>query len=139
MTEKPPKGLYDRPVLVIDPEVHTGQLDSIDIDAAWHWAATGGSDKTVRIWDASDGRLLRTIRVPCGSGHLGEVYTVAINPDGSLIAVGGCFAENTSTDAERILLFDPITGDMIGTIEGLSKSVRSLSFSPDGLQLAATM
>lgn len=139
MTEKPPKGLYDRPVLVIDPEVHTGQLDSIDIDAAWHWAATGGSDKTVRIWDASDGRLLRTIRVPCGSGHLGEVYTVAINPDGNLIAVGGCFAENTSTDAERILLFDPITGDMIGTVEGLSKSVRSLSFSPDGLQLAATM
>lgn len=60
-----------------------------NIDAAGRFAVTGGSDHTVRVWSAADGKLLRTIWIPVGPENVGAVYAVAISPDGSTIAAGG--------------------------------------------------
>ena len=86
---EPPAGLYDRPVLVLDPGMHTARINHADVDAAGRYAVTGSDDKTVRVWSVADGRLLRTIRVPAGPDNVGKIYAVAISPDGELIAAGG--------------------------------------------------
>ena len=84
-----PPGLFDRPVLVIDPGFHTAPICSSDVDAAGRIAVTGSDDGTVRVWSLADGTLKRTIRLPRGPGHIGKVYAVAVSPDGELVAVGG--------------------------------------------------
>jgi hypothetical protein len=54
----PPAGLYEQPVLVIDPVMHAAPIWRADADAAARWAVTGSDDKTVRVWSLTDGALL---------------------------------------------------------------------------------
>lgn len=44
---------------------------------------SGGRDKTVRLWDAGTGQLLRTLE-----GHTHGVNSVAFSPDGRTLASG---------------------------------------------------
>jgi hypothetical protein len=41
--------LYDRPVLVLDPGMHTAKINAQAVDAAGRFAVTGGDDRTVKI------------------------------------------------------------------------------------------
>ena len=132
-------GLYDRPILVLDPGVHTAPIRRADVDAAGEIAVTGSHDKTVRLWSVKDGRLLRTIRLPVGPGNVGKVFTVAISPDGETVAAGGWTRWNEADRQDQIYLFDAASGAMSGRIEGLPSVVLHLAFSPDGRWLAATL
>jgi WD40 repeat protein len=133
----PPTGLYDRPVLALDPGVHTAAIFSAAVDAEGRYAVTGSDDKTVRVWSTKDGRPLRTIRLPAGPGHLGRVYAVAISPDGEVIAAGGWTRSIEKDPQEQIYLFDRATGTMVRRIDGLRARVTHLTFSHDGRYLAA--
>jgi WD40 repeat protein len=139
---EPPKtatGLYDRPVLVFDPGVHTAPIRRADIDADGRFAVTGSLDRTVRIWSVADGRLLRTIRLPVGPGNVGRVDAVAISPDGALVAAGGWTRWTEADRQEQIYLFDHTTGALVKRIDGLSSTVLHLVFSSDGCHLVATL
>jgi WD40 repeat protein len=81
--------LYDRPILVVDPGVHTAAIRAVDVNAAERLAVTASDDKTVRVWSLTDGKLLQTIRMPTGLGNIGRIFAVAMSPDGNLIAAGG--------------------------------------------------
>jgi WD domain, G-beta repeat len=130
--------LYDRPVLAIDPGMHTATIWSQAVDAAGRFAVTGGADRTVRIWSTADGKLLRTIWVPVGPETVGEIFAVAISPDGSAIAAGGG-TERLKGDYP-IYLFDRKSGNLIRRIRGdLPRVTRHLAFSQDGRYLAATL
>jgi WD40 repeat protein len=130
-------GLYDQPVLTLDAGMHTATIKRVDVSATGAYAVTGSEDKTVRVWDARTGRLLRTIRLPQGPGHVGKVYAVAISPDGALVAAGGW--TTAGDQPEHIYLFARDTGALVRRLDGLPSSVMHLAFSPTGRYLAATL
>jgi WD40 repeat protein len=130
--------LYDRPVLAIDPGMHTAKIFSQAVDAIGRFAVTGGADHTVRVWSVVDGKLLRTIWIPVGPEDVGDVYAVAISPDGSMIAAGG-WTERLR-GAHPIDLFNRESGNLVRRIGvNLPNVTHSLTFSPDGRYLAATL
>jgi len=102
----PRPGFYDRPVLAIDLGMHTNDIVSAGADAEGRWGVTGSHDKTVRVWSLADGALLLTIRLPAGPGDLGQGRSVAMSPDGALIAVGGWTRATDADPQEQIYLFD---------------------------------
>ncbi len=125
--------LYERPVLIVDPGMHTATALGTAIDGMGHFLATGSNDKTVRIWSTSDGTLLRTIRMPAGPDRVGQIFAVAMSPDGNIVAAGG-WSEGPGV---AIYLLDRNTGKMTRRIGGLPNVVGELVFSADGRYLAA--
>src|ERR1700730_582236 len=130
--------LYDRPVLAVDPGMHTAKIQSLAVDAGGRFAVTGSDDRTVRIWSVADGQLLRTIWIPGGPENVGRVYGVTISPDGSTIAAGGW--TETRQGEHPIYMFDSASGDLVRRIhDDLPNVTYFLTFSPDGRYLAATL
>jgi WD40 repeat protein len=129
--------LYDRPVLAVDPGMHTAPIWGQAVDAKGEYAVTGGADRTVRVWSVADGKPLRTIWIPTGPEKVGAIYAVAISPGGSTIAAGG-WTEHLRGD-HPIYMFDRESGSLTTRIPGLPDGTSFLTFSPDGRFLAATL
>jgi WD40 repeat protein len=85
--------------------------------------ASGSNDRTVKIWDAETGALIRTLR------HSERVLSVAYSPDSRRLASGS--SDNT------IKIWDAETGALLRTLSGHSEIVRSVAYSPDGRRLAS--
>jgi WD40 repeat protein len=64
--------LHDRPVLVLDPGVHTAIIRRAGVDRDGRFAVTASDDRTVRVWSLADGVPPRTIRLPAGPGNVGK-------------------------------------------------------------------
>ncbi len=86
--------------------------------------ASGSSDKTIILWQVSDGVVLRTL-----SGHTSSVWTVAFSPNGQTLASGG--------SDSSIKLWQAGDGTELRTLSGHAASVQAVAFSPDGLTLAS--
>ena len=95
--------------------------------------ASGGTDRTVKIWRVSDGLLLRTLTIPSGT------LAIALSPDDATICAGGGAPGNLPLIrcwhvADGVQLWSvPVPGGV--TNEAVSK----LSFSPDGTRLASAV
>ncbi len=117
-------------VLRIETGGHTAAIRAIDADASGAYVLTASEDKTARVWDTQDGRLLRILRPPIGLDNDGKLFAAAISPDARVVAVAGWSSENS------VYVFSRSTGAMIHRITGLANVVTALRFSPDGTQLA---
>lgn len=124
------------PILRIETAAHTAPISSITTDAKNRWLATASLDKTLRVWDIQNGALLQTLRPPLGEGGEGMLYSVAMSPDGTLIATGGWTGVDWDT-VTSIYIFERATGRLLRRITGGPGVISSLVWSPDGGYLAA--
>jgi WD40 repeat protein len=83
---------------------------------------TGDNDDRIRVWDARDGRLLRTL-----AGHGGAVELLAVSPDGRTLA---SYAQDM-----QVKLWSLPTGRELMTMPGRDL-LRGLFFTPDGMGVA---
>src|SRR4051794_10912736 len=79
----------DRPFLVLDAGGHTDQVTRVFFTPDGKEVITVSKDKTIRLWDAASGEVLRVLRPPIGEGREGMLYAAALSPDGKMLAVGG--------------------------------------------------
>jgi WD40 repeat protein len=110
-------------------EDHGGPVESVATSPDGAWFATAGF-KTVNLWDAKTGKLVRTLK-----GHLSPVHVVAFSPDSKLLASGSSVNGN---DKNTIKLWDVETGALKQGLPQWRSNVETLAFSPDGKYLAST-
>jgi WD40 repeat protein len=76
---------------------HSLRVASVAFSPDGAHVLSGSGDKTIKLWDAATGVLIRTFE-----GHSGAVHSVAFSPDGARVLSGS--ADNT------IKLWDTATG-----------------------------
>ncbi len=103
---------------------HKSYLTSVSFSPDGKTLASGSWDKTIILWNASTGKVLRTL-----SGHNEVVYSVSFSPDGKILA--------TASRDSTIKLWDVSTGKELRTLSGHTGVVYSVSFSTDGKTLAS--
>ncbi len=102
--------------------------DSAIYAVAWQSGSTlasGGSDKTIRFWNAQNGAQIRVL-----SGHTNSISTLAFSPDGSTLASGGL--------DYTVRVWDARTGNALQTLTDHSQPVQAVAFSRDGKMLASS-
>lgn len=127
----------ENPVAVVESGAHGAPIRNMDVDQAERWIVTGSDDKSIRIWAAETGQLVSTLRVPLGPGKVGQIYAVAISPDGNWIAAGGL--TGNLSDNHRIYILDRASGAVLHVIEDLPEIVIDLAVSANGRRLAASL
>lgn len=100
-----------------------GWVRGFDVHPRGEFVATGGSDRTLRLWKWADGRPSEQ-PVQQVAAHDGWVEAVAYSPDGNMIATAG---------ADRLVkVWDAAGLQPIQSLTGHSKYASDLTYSPDG-------
>mgnify|MGYP000114241842 CR=1 FL=1 len=88
------------------------------------YLATAGDDRTVKVWDISNGQIRQSL-----SGHREAVTALSTAPNGHLASA--------SRD-ETAKLWDPFSGELVHTLQGHTDGLTSIAFSPNGQQLLSS-
>jgi WD40 repeat protein len=98
---------------------HSDNITAVAFSPDGKLALSGSWDNTLKLWDVSNGREIRTFK-----GHAWTVNAVAFSPDGKLALSG--------SEDKTLKLWQVSTGREIRTFKGHSLSVIAVAFSPDG-------
>ncbi|NKC34108.1 caspase family protein [Falsiroseomonas selenitidurans] len=137
-----------QPFLRVEAAAHTAPVSRLATDASGRLLASVSDDKTLRLWDLPEGRLRGVLRPPIATEAEGELYAVALTPDGRRAFVAG-WTGAAWDRAFAIYLFDtgfagagvPEAGGgrMLARLPGLPAPVQHLAVSADGTRLAAAL
>lgn len=106
-----------RPELILQMG-HTRSIVALAISPDSKWLASGSQDSTVKIWELSTGRLLRTLY-----GHSGKINAIAISRDGQWLASAG--------EDRLVRLWSTTSGSAAFVFTGHSESPTAVAFSSD--------
>jgi WD40 repeat protein len=101
---------------------HVGSVTAIAFSPDGRLLASGGEDRSIRIWDTSSGDCVQVL-----AGHPWLVSALAFAPSGAFLFSG-------SWD-RTIKVWQIRTGDVLDTLTGHTDSVTCLAISADGHQL----
>lgn len=105
-------------------EGHTSAAQAVAYSVHGPWIATGGADRTVRLYEADTHDHIRTYK-----GPKDFVTALAFSPDGKMLAVA-------SLDGE-IRMYSTTSSRQRFNLHGHKGKVGSLAFSPNGDYLAS--
>ena len=92
------------------------------------WLATGGEDRTVRIWDVTAGLenwdIATAQERAILAGHADPVAALTVAPDGSWLAAGG--------EDGTVRILDVATGQERAIFTGHTGFVEEVAVAPDG-------
>jgi WD40 repeat protein len=91
--------------------------------------ASSSDDSTIKIWEGTTGKLVKKI----SAGN--KVGLFELCPEGFLIAAIVGEDPGSFFKPAEVLVFKVASGELIKKIEGFSKGLEDLSFSPDGKYL----
>lgn len=100
---------------------HFGAISAVTWSADGSKIATASHDEEIKIWNAHDGTVLRTIQ-----GHTSRITALAWSRDETLLASG----------SHRVRVNRANSGEWLHTLPDPTGPINSLSWSPDGRILA---
>jgi WD40 repeat protein len=98
---------------------HTDFVSAVAVSPDGRFIVSGSRDRTVKVWDAQSGALLRSLK-----GHTDFVSAVAVSPDGRFIVSG-------SWD-RTVKVWDAQSGALLRSLKGHTDFVFAVAVSPDG-------
>ena len=99
---------------------HTDRVLAVAVSPDGRFIVSGSADHTVKVWDAGDGRLLRSLE-----GHTyHSVNAVAVSPDGRFIVSG--------SNDQTVKVWDAASGRLLRSLEGHTGAVNAVALSADG-------
>ena len=135
--EKKKAGKGQQPILSLNDRGHTAAVRKVLFTGKGK-LISASEDRTIRVWDVKTGDLLQVIRPPVGSNRTGEWHSLALHPDGDLLAVAGIgnTADKGKTWTTPVFLISLKDGEIAQRWEIPWGKIIALSFSADGKRLA---
>jgi RNA polymerase sigma factor (sigma-70 family) len=132
-------GSFDSTIRLWDPATgeQLGQLDGhpasvqeLAFSPDGRHLVSIGDLRSVKLWDVKERNLVATLHEDPDPDKVSPALTMAVAPDGKLVATGG--------EKGTILLRDTRTGAVHQTLTGHDDAVTALVFSRDGKYLASS-
>jgi hypothetical protein len=147
-------------------EGHTDEIKAVAISADGRYAASGGLDQTVRIWNLITGKEEQVLR-----GHTGQIWSVVFHPNNRQVLSGswdgtvrlwdiksGMESKKiknpkdvngvaitrdgskilSGCDNQNAFLWNAVTGEEIRRYGGFKDYVYAVAFAPDGRHIACS-
>jgi WD40 repeat protein len=110
--------------LLVTVPAHSDQATAVAFNRDGALIATGGADRTVRVWRLLDRALVQTL-----AGQGGAVETLAFSPDGTLLAAG--------SRGRTVRIWKTQTWQERAVLAGHTGAVAAVAFSADSARLAS--
>lgn len=128
------------PELQLDTGGHTARIAALAVTPDKKRLISASVDGSIRVWDIESEKTERIIRGYSSREGAGRIWTMALSPDGQILAVGGWMDRMgiASPCCGDIRLFEVSTGKLVGLLKGHDDVVLSLAFSADGKKLISS-
>ena len=127
----------EKPAPLRKVEAHAGWIRGLSVGAEGKLLASGGNDRLVKLWNLSDGSLVREV-----TGHESHVYSVLFHPTGQFVISGDLKGQIHQCETATGKLVRTFDAKALHSYNGGQQvdfgGVRGLALSPDGKYLAAS-